>query len=169
MTPPAIPANETERLSTLRALVLLDTPPEERFDRIVQFAAQEFDVPIALISLVDENRQWFKSRVGLDACETSREVSFCGHALSMTTPLVIEDALLDERFSDNPLVTGQPFIRFYAGAPLTLPSGLVMGTLCLIDTRPRTLDAIDLGILGSLRALVVEELVARSATAQGGA
>lgn len=161
MKQPPIPENESERLGALRALLLLDTPPEERFDRIVQFAAREFDVPIALISLVDENRQWFKSRVGLDACETSREVSFCGHALSMDAPLVIEDALLDERFADNPLVTSPPHIRFYAGAQLRLASGLVVGTLCLIDQAPRRLDEIDLGILGSLRALVVEELTAR--------
>ncbi len=161
MKQPPIPENESERLGALRALLLLDTPPEERFDRIVQFAAREFDVPIALISLVDENRQWFKSRVGLDACETSREVSFCGHALSMDAPLVIEDALLDERFADNPLVTGPPHIRFYAGAQLRLASGLVVGTLCLIDQAPRRLDEMDLGILGSLRALVVEELTAR--------
>ena len=161
MKQPPIPENESERLGALRALLLLDTPPEERFDRIVQFAAREFDVPIALISLVDENRQWFKSRVGLDTCETSREVSFCGHALSMDAPLVIEDALLDERFADNPLVTGPPHIRFYAGAQLRLASGLVVGTLCLIDQAPRRLDEMDLGILGSLRALVVEELTAR--------
>lgn len=167
MKPPPTPDNERERLGALRALLLLDTPPEERFDRIVQFAAREFDVPIALISLVDENRQWFKSRVGLDACETSREVSFCGHALSMDAPLVIEDALLDERFADNPLVTGPPHIRFYAGAPLRLPSGLVVGTLCLIDQVPRRLDDIDLGILGSLRTLVVEELTARPRAAGG--
>ena len=164
---PPIPENESERLGALRALLLLDTPPEERFDRIVQFAAREFDVPIALISLVDENRQWFKSRVGLDACETSREVSFCGHALSMDAPLVIEDALRDERFADNPLVTGPPRIRFYAGAQLRLPSGLVVGTLCLIDQASRRLDEIDLGILGSLRTLVVEELTARPRAAGG--
>jgi GAF domain-containing protein len=167
MKQPPIPENESERLGALRALLLLDTPPEERFDRIVQFAAREFDVPIALISLVDENRQWFKSRVGLDACETSREVSFCGHALSMDAPLVIEDALLDERFADNPLVTGPPHIRFYAGAQLRLASGLVVGTLCLIDQAPRRLDEMDLGILGSLRALVVEELTARPRGAGG--
>ncbi|MCR6665889.1 MAG: GAF domain-containing protein [Methyloversatilis sp.] len=167
MKQPPIPENESERLGALRALLLLDTPPEKRFDRIVQFAAREFDVPIALISLVDENRQWFKSRVGLDACETSREVSFCGHALSMDVPLVIEDALLDERFADNPLVTGPPHIRFYAGAQLRLASGLVVGTLCLIDQAPRTLDEMDLGILGSLRALVVEELTARPRGAGG--
>ena len=161
MMSPPLPRNESKRLHALRELLILDTPPEERFDRISAFAAKEFDVPIALISLVDENRQWFKSRVGLDACETSREVSFCGHALSMDVPLVIEDALLDERFADNPLVTGPPHIRFYAGAQLRLASGLVVGTLCLIDQAPRRLDEMDLGILGSLRALVVEELTAR--------
>jgi GAF domain-containing protein len=163
MTPPLLPADERERLDTLRALLLLDTPPEERFDRIVQFAAQEFDVPIALITLVDEQRQWFKARVGLDACETSREVSFCGHAILQPEPFVIEDALADARFADNPLVTGAPSIRFYAGAPLALrPHGSAAGTLCLIDTRPRTLDAVDLAILQSLRDLAVEEMRARA-------
>lgn len=159
MLPAPIPVDDAERLKALHELLILDTPPEERFDRVVAFASQEFDVPIALVSLVDRNRQWFKARVGLQACETSRDISFCGHALEEPQPLVIPDALADPRFADNPLVLGAPFIRFYAGAPLRLPGSAVVGTLCLIDTRPRQLDRTDLAILGSLRDLVVQELL----------
>lgn len=162
MTRPPIPADESARLAALRDLLILDTPPEERFDRIVQFAAREFDVPTALLSLVDENRQWFKSRVGMDACETSRDVSFCGHALGLEDLLLIEDASADPRFADNPLVTGANGIRFYAGAPLRLGPGVsAVGTLCLIDTRPRTLDNVEQAILRALRDVVVEELQTR--------
>lgn len=164
MTPAPIPAHDAERLAALRALLILDTPPEERFDRVVRFAADEFDCPIALVSLVDENRQWFKARHGLDACETGRDVSFCGHAIVSDGILVIEDAAADSRFADNPLVTGAPFIRFYAGAPLTVQDGQRVGTLCLIDTQPRRLDAVDLAILASLRDLVAEELVSRGSS-----
>lgn len=165
MKPAPIPANDAQRLQALRELLILDTPPEQRFDRIVAFAAQEFDVPIALVSLVDRNRQWFKARFGLQACETGRDISFCGHALEEHETLVIDDALGDPRFADNPLVVGPPFIRFYAGAQLTLPSGLTVGTLCVIDTRPRHLDRTDLAILGSLRDLVVHELTAQTVAA----
>jgi GAF domain-containing protein len=157
-----IPDDDDSRLDALRALLILDTPPEERFDRIVRFAAEQFELPIALVSLVDEHRQWFKAKVGLDACETGRDVSFCGHAVAAAATLVIEDATTDTRFHDNPLVTGAPFVRFYAGAPLGLPSGDVVGTLCLIDHQPRRFDDIDSAILGSLRDLVVEELVRRA-------
>lgn len=154
-----ISPSDPQRLQALRELLILDTPAEERFDKIVAFAASEFDMPIALISLVDENRQWFKSKIGVETCETSRDVSFCGHALESHDFLVIEDPLSDERFSDNPMVIGDPFVRFYAGAPLVLPSGHVIGTLCLVDQKARTLDTLDLGILGALRDLVMEELV----------
>ena len=156
-----IPENEKERLAALHALLILDTPPEQRFDRITAFAASEFDVPIALISLVDENRQWFKSTFGLDVCATSRDLAFCAHALHSTEPLIVPDALEDERFFDNPAVTGAPHVRFYTGAPLVLPSGLIAGTLCIIDTQPRQLDATDLAILGTLRDLAVLELIER--------
>ncbi|GGI21648.1 GAF domain-containing protein [Oxalicibacterium faecigallinarum] len=156
-----IPPNEEDRLHALRQLLILDTPPEERFDRIVQFAAQEFDVPITLISLIDAERQWFKARVGLDVCETNREISFCGHAIMENDIMVINDATKDERFHDNPVVTGAPHVRFYAGAPLQLPAGQNIGTLCLIDSVPRDMDSVALAILGSLRDLVVEELVNR--------
>lgn len=161
MKPAPIPENEKERLAALHALLILDTPPEQRFDRITAFAASEFDVPIALISLVDESRQWFKSKFGLDVCETSRDLAFCAHALHSTEPLIVPDALEDERFFDNPAVTGAPHVRFYTGAPLVLPSGLIAGTLCIIDTQPRQLDATDLAILGTLRDLAVLELIER--------
>ena len=156
-----IPADDAQRLQALRALLILDTPPEERFDRVVQFAAAEFEMPIVLVSLVDADRQWFKARVGLDVCQTDRESSFCGHAILRPEFLVVENALEDERFHDNPLVLGEPAIRFYAGAPLHLPGGALVGTLCMIDRRPRTLDAVDLAIFSSLRDLVVGELVAQ--------
>jgi GAF domain-containing protein len=160
-----IPVDDAQRLQALRELLILDTPPEERFDRIVAFAAQEFDVPIALVSLVDRNRQWFKARVGLQVCETSRDISFCGHAVVQHDTLVIEDTLADPRFADNPLVLGPPFIRFYAGAQLELPGPATVGTLCVIDTRPRQLDRTDLAILGSLRDLVVQELLGQHVAA----
>lgn len=154
----AIPDNESTRLAALYELLILDTPPEDRFDRIAVFAAAEFEVPIAVITLVDAQRQWFKAKVGTEVCETGRDVSFCSHAILQDHIMVVPDAHDDVRFADNPLVTGAPHIRFYAGAPLTLPSGLRLGTLCLIDRRPRTLDALDLGILGTLRDLAVMEL-----------
>lgn len=156
-----LPPNEKERLAALHALLILDTPPEQRFDRITEFAASEFDAPIALISLVDENRQWFKSKVGLDVCETSRDLAFCAHALLSSAPLIIPDTLKDERFADNPLVLGPPHIRFYTGMPLLMSSGLAAGTLCVIDTKPRELDATDLAILTTLRDLAVNELLER--------
>ncbi|HAV63057.1 MAG TPA: GGDEF domain-containing protein, partial [Verrucomicrobiales bacterium] len=115
MQAPAIPANEPERLAALRALGILDTPKEERFDRLCRLAARVFDVPIAIVSLVDSNRQWFKSCIGLEATQTGRDVSFCGHAILERETLVIPDARKDARFHDNPLVTGAPHIRFYAG------------------------------------------------------
>jgi GAF domain-containing protein len=153
-----IPADDHDRLAALRALLILDTPPEERYDKIVRFAAEEFDVPIALVSLIDQDRQWFKARVGLDVCETGRDVSFCGHAILQPEIFVIPDARQDQRFADNPIVTGEPKVIFYAGAPFTEPSGYTIGTLCLIDHRPRTLDATELAILASLRDLLQEEL-----------
>lgn len=155
-----LPADEQQRLAALRALLILDTPPEQRFDRIVAFAATEFDMPVVTISLVDADRQWFKSRLGLPQCETPRRASFCAHAILQAGVFVVEDARLDARFADSPLVTGTPPMRFYAGAPLQLPDGSRVGMLCLIDTRPRQLDDCDLAILGALRDLVVEELLA---------
>jgi len=159
-----IPAGDVQRLQALRDLLILDSAPEERFDRVVRFASDEFDMPIVLVSLVDEKRQWFKAQVGLDVCETDRASSFCGHAIAQPELFVVEDTLGDERFADNPLVVGEPHIRFYAGAPLQLPGGEIVGTLCLIDRQPRCLDEVDRAILGSLRELVIGELVNQAAT-----
>lgn len=162
-----LPENEVERLTALRRLLCLDTPPEERFDRIVQYAATEFEIPIVLLSLIDHDRQWFKAKVGLDYCETSREVSLCSHAILDEAPMVIPDTHLDPRFVDNPLVTGEPKIRFYAGAPLETELGIRVGTLCLIDTKPRQFDAVDIAILKTLRTLIVSELNNASADPAG--
>lgn len=156
-----LPHNEAQRLRALRELLILDTPPEERFDRIAAFAAREFDVPMALVSLVDRDRQWFKSNFGLEDRETPRDTSFCGHAISERDALVVPDALEDPRFRDNPMVVGKPHIRFYAGCVLRLPYGQVVGTLCVLDRRPRRFDRLDVAILGGLRDVVVEELVRR--------
>lgn len=162
-----IPDNEAARLAALYEMLILGTPPEDRFDRIAQFAASEFDVPIVLVTLVDAERQWFKARVGTPVCETGRDISFCSHAILRDDVMVVEDALEDPRFADNPLVTGAPHIRFYAGAPLALPSGLRLGTLCLIDRRPRTLDAMELAILGTLRDLALMELTNKAEPVDG--
>jgi DNA-binding response OmpR family regulator len=156
-----IDEHEAERLTALRALNLLDTAPEERFDRITRLTAALFDVPVALVTLVDENRQWFKSCLGIDQCETSREVSFCAHALKQAEVLIVPDALADPRFADNPLVTDGPRIRFYAGAPLLLDDGLCVGTLCVLDTRPRILSTRDVALLRDMAALVQQELNSR--------
>ena len=139
MKAPDIPLNEAQRQAVLDATGLLDSDPEERFDRLTRVAARMFDVPIALVSLVDRDRQWFKSCQGLDARETPRDISFCGHAILQPDLFVVEDALADERFADNPLVQSEPRIRFYAGAPLRGADGHRLGTLCLIDRRPRKL------------------------------
>ncbi len=155
------PTNEPERLAALRELLILDTAPEERFDRITLFAKREFDVPIALVSLVDEERQWFKSSFGMDVCETPRSEAFCSHTILEPDHLVVTDTLQDPRFAKNPLVTGKTGLRFYAGVPLTLPNGHSVGSLCILDTKPRTMDKFDLSILRSLRDLVVEELIRR--------
>ena len=157
--------DERERLAALRALNLLDTAPEERFDRYTRIAAALFDVPIALVTLVDENRQWFKSCIGTTECETSREVSFCAHALRQHRVMVVPDALADPRFADNPIVVGGPRIRFYAGAPLYIPGGHCIGTLCIIDHRPRELNEEQRELLEDLGRLVEKDLIAGPETA----
>ena len=156
------PFNEKYRLAALEAYQVLDTEPEPGFDRITRLAARHFRVPIALVSLVDETRQWFKSRVGLDATETAREISFCGHAIMRDQVMQVPDARHDARFADNPLVIGDPEIRFYAGAPLITPAGLRIGTLCVIDFQPRDpLSEDGLAMLADLAGLVVEQLEMR--------
>jgi hypothetical protein len=155
---PTVPLDEPQRLAALRRLDLLDSPPEARFDVVTEAAARAFDVPIALVTLVDDSRQWFKSRHGLDAAETPRAVSFCGHVIASGAPLVVEDARADERFHDNPLVRDGPRIRFYAGQPLCTLDGARVGTLCLIDREPRRLDAAGRETLRALAAAVEDEL-----------
>jgi diguanylate cyclase (GGDEF)-like protein len=135
-----MPDDEAERLAQLRALRLLDSPIEARFERITRLARRAFGVSISAISLLDSDRQWFKSIAGLAICETSREVSFCGHAILDDEVLVVNDAANDARFADNPLVVASPHIRFYAGCPLRGPGGAKLGTLCLIDREPRELS-----------------------------
>ncbi len=157
-----LPADEAERLAALRGYAILDTPPEENFDRIVRLACRLFSVPIALISLVDENRQWFKARQGLEATETPRDVAFCAHAILEDGVLVVPDATQDQRFADNPLVQGGPGIRFYAGAPLISPTGQRIGTLCLIDTISRTdFSTADRASLRDLGGVVMDEMEMR--------
>lgn len=160
-----LPADESLRLATLRRYAILDTPPEDCFDRITRLAARYFDVPIALVSLVDEGRQWFKSRCGLDVSETSREVAFCAHAILQPDVMVVPDAKLDARFVENPLVIGGPGLRFYAGAPLVSANGTKIGTLCVADKAPRAdLTARDRAFLQDLAAIVVDELEMRAAS-----
>ncbi|MBC8211959.1 MAG: PAS domain S-box protein [Gammaproteobacteria bacterium] len=155
---PCIPENETERLAALQHLELLDTLPENRFDRLTRIVKQHFQVSIALVSLVDRDRQWFKSRQGLDATETPRDISFCGHAILSDDIFYIRNTLEDVRFADNPLVTGAPNIRFYAGAPLHTPDGSRIGTLCIIDDKPREFSAQALSVLRDLADTVEAEL-----------
>jgi PAS domain S-box-containing protein len=150
--------DETRRLAALESLGILDTPLEERFDRLTRIAAHLLDTPIALISLVDANRQWFKSSHGLDVCETPRDVSFCAHALGSRDALTIPDATKDPRFADNPLVTGEPGIRFYMGIPLRGPGGHILGTLCVIDTRARNVSLAETQVLRDLAGVVEDEL-----------
>lgn len=160
MQAPATPANEVERLHVLRALAILDTQAEERFDRLTRIATRMFNVPISLVTLVDSNRQWFKSCMGLQVKETPRDISFCGHAILGNDAFVINDASKDPRFSDNPMVTGVPHIRFYAGQPIRTTHGFKIGTLCLIDSQPREFPASDVEDLTDLACMVENELAA---------
>ena len=161
MQRPAIPANETERLAALYRYQILDTPPEQDFDDLTQMAAQICETPIALISLIDEHRQWFKSRVGLNVIETPRDISFCGHVVAEESLLVIPDTTQDARFADNPLVSQDPKIRFYAGVPLLTPDQYVLGSLCVLDRQPRTLTDPQIQQLKRLSRLVISHLELR--------
>jgi diguanylate cyclase (GGDEF)-like protein len=150
-------------LQALNTLNLLDTGRDERFDRLARIARRLFDVPISLVTLVDFNRQWFKSSQGLDVPETPRDISFCGHAILGDDVFVIPDAAADVRFFDNPLVTSAPDIRFYAGCPLRVSGTAKVGTLCIIDTKPRSMSADDLVAMKDLAAMVEDELAAHHA------
>jgi PAS domain S-box-containing protein len=156
-----LPENEAARLESLRRYAILDTLPEQEFDDLSRLAALICGTPIALVSLVDENRQWFKSKVGIEDSETPRDIAFCAHAINASSVMVVPDALADERFRSNPLVTGDPNVRFYAGAPLLTPEGYALGTLCVVDRVPRELSPDQLEALKALSRLVVNELELR--------
>ncbi|MEM6392991.1 MAG: HD domain-containing phosphohydrolase [Planctomycetota bacterium] len=158
-----IPANEAQRLAALHALDILDTHAEEGFDDLVQIATQHFNVPIALVSLIDSERQWFKAKCGIDACESSRDDAFCSHAILGEDILEVPDARLDPRFHDNPFVTDPPHIRFYAGCPLITPAGYALGTLCLINDQPGQLTNDQRNTLRSLARQVVAQIELRDA------
>lgn len=153
---------EDERLRALDRYDILDTPPEDSFDRITRLARALFDVPIVTLVFLDAHRQWFKSRVGLAACETERDDAFCNITIRKNTPLVVEDTMLDPRFAQNRFVTGDPGIRFYAGVPLAVPEGGNIGTLCLIATEPRQFGAAQIDLLADLARLVLTELELRA-------
>jgi len=158
MKKPDTPITEKARLQDLRSLDILDTPPEERFDRLTRLANRLFNIPIALVSIVDEDRQWFKSSVGLNARQTPRDISFCGHAILGDEIFIVNDTATDSRFLDNPLVLDNPNIRFYAGCPLTSLNGHKLGTMCLIDRKPRGFLKEDQAILKDLAAMVEREI-----------
>ncbi len=153
--------DEAGRLASLRRYELLDTPPEANFDKITQLVKTVLNVPIAAVSLIDADRQWFKSCIGLEVRETARDISFCTHTIKARHPLVVSDAAQDPKFAQNPLVLGPPFIASYAGAPLISPEGYVLGSLCAIDTVPRQFDDWQIDVLKSFAALVVDEFELR--------
>lgn len=152
--------NEAERLDELRALEVLDTPQERSFDGIVEIAAELLDAPMAAVTLVDEDRQWFKAETGIGCEETDLDVSFCSHTILGKDTMVVEDATQDARFRDNPLVTGPVGIRFYVGVPLRTLKGLCVGALCVLDVRPRKIAPRVLRLLERLAALAVDALEA---------
>ncbi|MFM9913551.1 MAG: GAF domain-containing protein, partial [Methylophilaceae bacterium] len=154
-------AAEQRRLQELKSFGVLDTPPEAEFDRLTSLVARICQVPIALVSLVDEDRQWFKSSVGLDVCETDRDISFCTHTIQGTELFLVPDAHIDPRFATNPLVTGEPHIRFYAGIPLISYNGYVLGSLCAIDLVPRKLTEQQIDTLKTLAEQVMTQLELR--------
>jgi GAF domain-containing protein len=152
-----IPCDEQTRLASLRELRLLDIEPDEKLDRLTRLAAACFDVSMATITLIDQNRQWFMSSVGTSTKEDPRDVSFCAHVVHSRTPMIVTDTL-DRRFADNPFVINKPRIRFYAGHPLILDNGSCIGTLCLLDTRPHGFQSSDLDQLRDLASLAMQEI-----------
>ncbi len=152
------PANEDGRIVALDKYAILDTEPEQSFDDLTLLASYICKTPIALISLVDEDRQWFKSRVGIAASETSRDIAFCATAIMQSDVFVVPDALADERFRENPLVVSDPYIRFYAGAPLINEDGYALGTICVVDRTPRDLAPDQKEALKALSRLVLAQL-----------
>jgi diguanylate cyclase (GGDEF)-like protein len=158
MIKPKIPDNEAERLHALKTLQILDTPRDERFDRVTRIAKRMFGVSISLVTMVDADRQWFLSKQGLDINETPKDISFCAHAINSEDLFIIPNATEDERFADNPLVTGPPNIRFYAGYPLKIRKGLNIGTLCILDQKPRIMEEEDQQLLKDLGAMVEQEI-----------
>jgi GAF domain-containing protein len=161
-----IPDNEEARLAALEDYRILDTATEQAYDDITALAAQICGVPIAMISLVDESRQWFKSKLGLNEQETPRDVAFCAHAILQSEPLIVRDALKDTRFADSALVTRSPRIRFYAGFPLASPEGFALGTLCAIDRKPRRLTDSQRHAMQALSRQVMALLEARRVSAR---
>jgi GAF domain-containing protein len=156
-----VPANDLDRLRALRSYKILDSQPEAQFDELTELAALICDVPISLISLIDSDRQWFKSRFGLNLQETPRAQAFCTHAIMQPEMFVVPDAAKDERFAQNPLVTGDLHIRFYAGAPLASRDGHLLGTLCVIDHQPHTLTDAQTKALEILSHLVIANIELR--------
>jgi GAF domain-containing protein len=164
LRPEPVPPNEQGRLTRLKRYSVLDTARDPTFDRFVFTAAQLFRVPIAMITLVDEDRQWFKARVGIAVAETPREIAFCNQTITSDDLLVIEDTTLDSRFAADPLVRGAPFIRFYAGAPLITPDRQRIGTICILDRQPRTLLSNQIFQLQQLASSVVQQLELQTPT-----
>jgi predicted signal transduction protein with EAL and GGDEF domain len=158
MIKPEVPKNEVERLSALRILKTLDSSHEERFDRITRMAKRMFNVSISLVSIIDEDRQWFKSTQRLELSETPRDISFGAHAINQYNLFIVPDASKDKRFFDNPIVNRGPKIRFYAGCPLKIRQGINIGTLCLIDTEPKHLNEKDQQLLEDLGAIIEQEI-----------
>jgi hypothetical protein len=161
-----LPTNEAERLAALKEYHILDTGTEQSYDDITALAAHICEVPTAMISLVDEDRQWFKSRLGVEQQQTPREVAFCAHAILQNKPFIIKDAMKDRRFAGNSLVTGKSHIRFYAGIPLVNPEGLALGTLCVVDHQPRRLSAAQQKALQALSRQVMALLESRRVSAR---